>query len=75
MHYAKYILKRNIIQILFIYLTIGSRSAGVAVMQFENSERRSVSDVRDAEGDDRVRVAGASGPAPRGPNDGVYGSH
>lgn len=31
-HYAKYILKRNIIQMLFMYLTIGSRRG---VIQFE----------------------------------------
>lgn len=42
MHYAKCILKCNIIQILFIYLTIGSRSAGVAVIQFANSERAAI---------------------------------
>lgn len=31
-HYAKCILKCNIIQILFVYLTIGSRTSGVVVI-------------------------------------------
>lgn len=50
MHYAKCILKCNIIQILFIYLTIGSRSAGVAVIQFKNSERAAIGSPRDSRG-------------------------